>query len=150
MKGTGSTKHNLSYQSVPDHSIWVRGSSGCETPLRHEKGWWPCSNESTSHVDSPLVNHTADTVRENLDSMESSTSHLMHRNDPTRSVSASHGLFQHVCRPPGTIHAEQSHTRYVKSLAEGRTSGARNGVEYGQYRSRHHGGNMPTGVSSLS
>lgn len=149
MKGIGSTEHILSCRSVPDHSVWVRGSSGCERPLRRERDWWPCSNESTSHVGSPLVNHTADTVTESLDNMESNTSRLKNRNNPIRFVSVSHGLFRHACRQPGTIPAEQFHTEYVRSLVAGQTSGVRNGVVCGRCRSQHHGGNMPTDVSFL-
>lgn len=149
MKGTGNTGHNLSCRSVQDHSISARGNSECEIPLRRERGWWPCSNESTSHVDNPLVSHRADTETESLDNMESSTSRPMNHNNPTRFVYASHGLFRHVCHQPGTIPAEQFHIKYVKSLVAGQTSGVRNGVECGRCRSQHHEENMPTDVSSL-
>lgn len=128
MRGTDNTTHNPSCQFGLDRSTLVLENSECEIPLRHGRGWWPCSNVSTSHVDSLREDRIKDISRENLNSMVSSTPPQHCRNNQSRSVDVGREWFRRVYHRHETTHEVQFRKGYWTSLAEAQRSDARNVV----------------------
>lgn len=121
----------------------ARGSSGCAKPLRHGRGWWPCSSGSTCREGSHPASCRVGTWRGRTSSMESSMSHQCCHRNRALSSSSGHEWSRLASRPLVTTPSSRCRRECVKSPAGGQRRGGRSEAGCDQCRSRHRGENRP-------
>jgi hypothetical protein len=141
--GTGSRVRSPSCRYAQGRSALGQESSEFATPLRRERGSWPYSSGSTSHVGSHQADYTAGSETGSSSSMESSRSHPECRRNRLLCACAGRELSRRVSHRHATILVAQCRIAYARSPVGVRKRGGHSVVDWTPCISRRREESMP-------